>query len=305
MTTQSDQRHQSRVNLTPDFHRCTHITTNGRRCLDPSMTNKALCFAHENRRIRALMKPCPPSTFNQVPLVRFVYIDDIRDVLDNINAALDARARHAIDDRTLSGIQRMLETALRATRYLENAEKKVEKEEAILDARWDDNGNPYALDPETQPANLDSQPADPATNTVIPSEAQRSRGTCGCLSDCGCLSASDPTHPKPPASQPAESGEQAIPGTLSTLTAQAEETSPEGLDPIPQPLPNQIVRGREAITRLFSALTKRDKIKRLDSYTYVLEGKTMTPISSAQFRGRINRTTQLHKIYFKLPGAAM
>ena len=289
MTTESKtDRHATRISLNPDYRRCTHLTANGRRCLDPSLSGKTLCFTHEHRRIRASMKPCPPSTWNQAPLVHFIYIEDARDVLENLNAALDSFARHAIDDRKLSALQRTFETALRGLRQMQSGEKRVEQQETILDARWDDKGNAFAID---EAAETTSSPS----IDVIPSEAERSRGpreqvlvrgvenrgTCGCLSD--------PAQPKPPASEPSPGS-----GTISAISAEAE-------DAIPQPKPNQIVKGRSAISRLYSALTGKTKVKRLNPYTYVLEGNKMASIPASQRRCRFKQSTHRCRIYIQIP----
>ena len=85
-------RHATRIGLNPDYRRCTHLYSNGRRCADPSLNNKTLCFTHEHRRIRASMKPMPPVNYDRVPLVSFVFAEDLRDIHENWNAALDAWA---------------------------------------------------------------------------------------------------------------------------------------------------------------------------------------------------------------------
>ena len=244
-------RHASRVGLAPDYRRCTHLYSNGRRCADPSLNNRELCFTHHNRRVRVSMKPMPPVNYDRVPLVSFVYAEDLRDIHENWNAALDAWARHSIDIRQLSVLDRYFETGRRILRQMESSEKKLERHEATLDARWDEKGNPTAI---------------------------------------------DPAQPKPPAAEPA-SDPEVQPGTLSNLNAEAEDEA----EPIPQPKPDQLVKGRRALSRLYASLVGRQKVKRLNSYTYVLEGNKMASIPPGQRRCRFQQATHRCRIYIQIP----
>jgi len=292
-------RHATRIGLNPDYRRCTHLYSNGRRCADPSLNNRELCFTHHNRRVRVSMKPMPPVNYDRVPLVSFVYAEDLRDIHENWNAALDAWARHSIDIRQLSILDRYFETGRRILRQMESSEKKLARHEAALDAQWDEKGNPHAIDPAQDDTSASS-------STVIPSEAERSRGICGC--------SSDPTPPKPPASETTSASSTTVipceaelsrgtcgcfsePGTLPAVSAEAEDAE----DPIPQPHPNQLVKGRNAITRLYSALIGRQKVKRLNSYTYVLEGNRMVALPASERRCRFQASTQRCRIYIQIP----
>ena len=284
------QRHASRIGLTPDYRRCTHLFSNGRRCADPSLNNRELCFTHHNRRVRASMKPMPPVNYDQVPLVSFVYSDDLSDLKENWNAALDAWARHSIDIRQLSVLDRYFATGQRLLCKMESTEKKLARHEATLDAQWDEKGNPTAIDPAQDATSassstvIPSQPeankpssstvipseANPSSSVVIPSEPEASRGICGCSSE---------------------------PGTLSALNAEAEDAQ----DPIPQPHPNQLVKGKKALSRLYASLIGRQKVKRLNPYTYVLEGNKMVALPAGHRRCRFQAQTQRCRIYIQIP----
>lgn len=90
-------------------------------------------------------------------------MEDLRGILYNLNATADAFARHAIDFRQVSAINRLMQTCLETIQKMKQLEEEVSPEEIVRAAHFDVRGNGLA-ESEAEP---DPQPESSATASSV------------------------------------------------------------------------------------------------------------------------------------------
>ncbi|HEY3836738.1 MAG TPA: hypothetical protein VGL72_09205, partial [Bryobacteraceae bacterium] len=117
----------------PD-RRCRFVRVNGARCRVPSKPGSDLCSDHHFRKTysRGRLRPCPPSTFNTVPLVRFAWADDHDSILFNCNQIALALVHDTINARQAGALNAVMHTAQRSLRqkFLHERFEAQERERA-------------------------------------------------------------------------------------------------------------------------------------------------------------------------------
>lgn len=189
--------------------RCAHVRVNGARCTMPALKDSNLCYQHHQRRLLRALKPMPPDYWCQTPLVAFVEMEDLRGILYNLNATADAFARHAIDYRQVSAINRLMQTCLQTVHKMKRLEEEVSPEEIVRAAHFDIRGEGVA-EPEPKPEPERESELDPlpessvaAAGSVVESISAASDPEaepmhCQALAPGSQLSSLLPTHAKPP-----------------------------------------------------------------------------------------------------------
>jgi hypothetical protein len=212
----------------------------------PAQYNKEFCFNHNHRRFMARSRPILPSTSDlRVPLVTFVYMEDMQSVMENINSIAQAFALSNIDHRQVSSLTYLMNTALKTLDRLKHIQA-LSKEDMAQQVVYDDLDMPMAA-PDPQPCHAESASADEVPAVAAPESAgcptlaapafgasragMKPAEEAPCASDChaesapaGEASAVVPGAPNPSAEEP--------------RAAEHEEEPLLTLQPVPSPATN-------------------------------------------------------------------